>query len=154
MGVAGCGKSSVGRALAQQLQTPWIEGDDFHPLANKAKMGQGIALQDADRVAWLCELVAQIQSHPAGCVLGCSALKRAYRDSLRAAGPAVRFLYLRLTPEEAMRRVSARQGHFFSPSLVKSQFASLEAPQAEAGVVTVDATWPIERIIEVVTSSF
>lgn len=147
MGVAGCGKSSAGHALAARLGLPWIEGDDFHPAANRAKMEQGVALQDQDRVAWLQSLVQEIQRHPVGCVLGCSALKQAYRDTLRMAASDVRFLYLRLTPQESLRRVSSRPGHFFSPALVESQFATLESPESETGVVTVDATEPIDQIV-------
>jgi gluconokinase len=154
MGVAGCGKSSAGHALAARLGLPWIEGDDFHPAANRAKMEQGVALQDQDRVAWLQSLVHEIQRHPAGCVLGCSALKQAYRDTLRLAASDVRFLYLRLTPQESLRRVSSRPGHFFSPALVESQFATLESPESETGVVTVDATEPIDQIVAAALRSF
>ena len=85
MGVAGCGKSSLGHAVAQALGWPLVEGDDFHPAANVAKMRAGIPLVDADRVGWLALLGAELQRHPGGAVLTCSALKRAYRDQLRAA---------------------------------------------------------------------
>ena len=87
MGVAGCGKSSLGAALAQAEGLPLVEGDDFHSAANRAKMSQGIALTDADRDGWLDILGQQLQAHPGGMVLTCSALKRRYRDRLRLARP-------------------------------------------------------------------
>ncbi len=138
MGVAGCGKSTFGRALAQELALPWIEGDDFHSAASKAKMEVGTPLDDADRVGWLQTLVDQIAQHPAGCVIGCSALKKSYRDTLRQVGQ-VKFAYLRLTREEAQRRVSNRAGHFFSDTLVSSQFATLQEPADEPDVTALEA---------------
>ena len=86
MGVAGCGKSAVGRRVAAALALPMVEGDDFHPPANVERMRQGVALTDADRAGWLAQLGDVLQQHPAGAVLSCSALKRAYRDTLRSAG--------------------------------------------------------------------
>jgi gluconokinase len=139
MGVAGCGKSTFGQALAQQLQLPWIEGDDFHSANSKAKMAAGTPLIDADRADWLQTLAALIQQHSSGCVIGCSALKRAYRDVLRVR-PDVRFAYLALTPSQAQARVSARQDHFFADTLVNSQFATLEPPNNEADVLHLNAT--------------
>lgn len=147
MGVAGCGKSTFGQALAAKLGIPWIEGDDFHSEASKAKMATGTPLEDADRVGWLQTLVQQIQKHPAGCVIGCSALKRSYRDMLRHAGN-VRFAYLHLTREEAQKRVSNRAGHFFSDTLVASQFAALEDPSEEPDVITLDATEATVSLVE------
>jgi gluconokinase len=139
MGVAGCGKSTFGQALAKELALPWIEGDDFHSAEAKAKMAAGTPLDDADRVGWLQTLSALISENSAGCVIGCSALKRSYRDVLRKAGQ-VKFTYLHLTREEAQRRVSSRAGHFFSDTLVASQFAALQDPSGEDGVITLDAT--------------
>ncbi|MFM7332432.1 MAG: gluconokinase [Brachymonas sp.] len=139
MGVAGCGKSTFGQELAIELNLPWIEGDDCHSAASKAKMAAGTPLMDADREGWLLTLCEQMRKNPAGCVIGCSALKRSYRDTLRQAG-YVRFAYLRLTREEAQRRVSSRAGHFFSDTLVSSQFAALEDPSQEPGVIALDAT--------------
>ena len=143
MGVAGCGKSTFGQVLALALGFPWIEGDDFHSAASKAKMEAGTPLDDADRAGWLQILVEQIATHSTGCVIGCSALKKSYRDTLRQAGghnEGVKFAYLQLTPEEAQRRVSNRAGHFFSDSLVASQFATLEEPANEPDVTALDAT--------------
>ncbi len=141
MGVAGCGKSSVGAALAQVLGLPLIEGDDHHSAANKARMSQGIALTDADRAGWLHTLGGRLQDHAAsGAVLTCSALKRGYRDRLRSVAPDLRFVFLDLDREAARERVERRPGHFFSSDLVDNQFATLESPVGEADVLRLDAT--------------
>lgn len=147
MGVAGCGKSSLGRAVAEALGVPLIEGDDFHLPASVEKMKAGIALADADRAGWLDTLGAQLQAHPAGAVLTCSALKRAYRDRLRAACPGLGFVHLAIGRAESERRVAARAAeHLFPPSLVASQFAALESPDGEPGVLTLDATLPRDEL--------
>lgn len=139
MGVAGCGKSSLGAALAAAEHLPLIEGDDHHSAANRAKMSQGVALTDADRQGWLQTLGHLLTQHPEGVVLTCSALKKAYRDQLRQACPGLRFAFLEIGRDEAQQRVSARASHFFSSSLVDSQFATLESPVGEAGVLRLDA---------------
>jgi gluconokinase len=144
MGVAGCGKSAVGRLIADQLALPLIEGDDFHPLGNIRKMQQGIPLADEDRADWLRQLGAELARHPAGVVLTCSALKAAYRSSLREAAPGLQFVHLAISQAESLRRVSARPGHFYPPSLVASQFEALQDPSAEAGVLTLDGDEPLE----------
>ena len=146
MGVSGCGKSSLGQALAAGFGLPLIEGDDFHPEANIRKMREGIALGDADRAGWLDSLGAQLASHPAGAVLTCSALKRIYRERLRAAVPGLRFVFMALTQGEALARVQSRAAHFFSASLVDSQFQTLEPPLGEAGVLAVQATLPVAQL--------
>jgi gluconokinase len=145
MGVAGCGKSSLGAAVASAEGWPLIEGDDHHSAASRAKMAQGIALTDADREGWLARLGAELQAHPAQ-VLTCSALRRRYRDVLRQASPGLRFVFMDITPTEAAARVAARTSHFFSTSLVASQFATLESPVGEAGVLRVDATAPLPQL--------
>jgi gluconokinase len=139
MGVSGCGKSAVGERVAQQLQLPLIEGDDFHPPENIKKMQLGVPLTDADRTGWLQELGRQLATRPAGAVLTCSALKVAYRDTLRAAVPGLRFVHLAITEAESLRRVSSRPGHFYPPSLVASQFEALEDPASEPGVIVMQA---------------
>lgn len=147
MGVAGCGKSSLGAALSQALQRPLIEGDQYHPPQNVAKMRAGIPLSDADRAGWLEALAAELRRHPEGAVLTCSALKRAYRDRLRQALPGLRFVHLELGREEAHRRVAQREaGHYFRAELVDSQFETLENPAGEPGVLQVDATAPLEAL--------
>lgn len=144
MGVAGCGKSSLGAAVAGDLGLPLVEGDAHHSAANVAKMQQGVALTDADREGWLAALAAQIAAHPAGLVLTCSALRRAYRERLRAAAPhGLRFVFLDIGRADALARVAARPGHFFSATLVGSQFDTLESPVGEQGVLRVDATAPL-----------
>jgi len=148
MGVAGCGKSSLARAAAQALGLPLIEGDDHHSAANRERMAQGIALTDADRKDWLDTLGRLLQAHPQGVVLTCSALKRAYREQLRAASPGLRFAFLDITPAAAGRRVAARPGHFFAASLVDSQFATLESPLGEPGVLRLDAERPLTVLQE------
>jgi gluconokinase len=147
MGVAGCGKSSVGQAVADALHLPLIEGDTFHPEANREKMRAGIPLTDADRAGWLEELGRQLAAKPDGVLLACSALKRAYRDVLRRHRPDVRFVFLDLDRDAALKRVSERPDHFFSPKLIDSQFATLERPEGEPGVLTVSALAPLERVV-------
>ncbi len=148
MGVAGCGKSLTGAQLAERLQLALIEGDDFHPEANIQKMREGVPLTDADRADWLRRLAAELKAQPAGAVLTCSALKRSYRDTLRQAVPSLRFVHLSLTPHQALERVAARTDHFYPPSLVASQFETLEDPAGEPGVFVVDATQHIARLAD------
>ena len=144
MGVAGCGKSSLASAVAADAGLPLVEGDDFHPTGNLEKMSAGVALTDADRVDWLQTLDQQLRAHPDGVVLTCSALKRAYRDTLRAASPGLRFVFLDISREDAQRRVAARgSAHFFSANLVDNQFATLEPPVGEPHVLRVDALAPL-----------
>ena len=153
MGVAGCGKSSLGAAVAQATGLTLVEGDDYHSPASRAKMSQGIALLDADRDGWLTTLGEQLRAHPEGLVLTCSALKRTYRERLRQAAPGLRFVFLDIGREQAQARVAARAAqHFFSTSLVNSQFATLEDPTGETGVLRVDALNPIERLQAEVTA--
>jgi gluconokinase len=146
MGVSGCGKSAVGARLAAALGLPLIEGDDFHPPGNIARMQQGVALTDEDRAGWLAVLGGELARHPRGAVLTCSALKRSYRDRLRAAVPGLRFVHLALTQQAALLRVAGRAGHFYPPSLVASQFEALEDPAGEAGVIAIDALLPLEVV--------
>jgi gluconokinase len=147
MGVAGCGKSAVGQRLAAELALPMIEGDDVHPPVNLLKMQQGFALTDDDRADWLRTLGAQMAAQPQGAVLTCSALKRAYRDTLRAAVPGLAFVHLALTQAQALERVANRPGHFYPPSLVASQFEALQDPADEAGVLSLDATLPLDALL-------
>ena len=146
MGVAGCGKSSLGAAVAAAQALPLIEGDDFHSASNRRKMVAGTPLTDADRDGWLDALAAELRRHPAGAVLTCSALKRQYRERLRAAAQGLRFVFMAIERAESERRVAARAGpHFFSSALVASQFEALEPPLGEPGVLALDATLPLER---------
>ena len=150
MGVSGCGKSSLGAALATALGLPLIEGDDHHPPANVEKMSQGVALTDADRAGWLATLGRALAGAPQGAVLTCSALKRSYREQLRAAAPGLRFVFMAIERAESERRVAARAGageHMFPASLVANQFATLESPVGEPGVLEVDATAPLGQSV-------
>jgi len=145
MGVAGCGKSTLARRIAQALGRTLIEGDDFHPPENVQKMRAGVPLTDADRIGWLDRLAQQLGAHPQGAVLSCSALKASYRDRLRAAAPGLCFVFLDVSPETAHQRVAQRAGaHFFPPSVVASQFATLEDPSSEAGVLRLDGLLPLD----------
>ncbi len=150
MGVAGCGKSSLGQQGAAALGLPLLEGDDFHPEANVAKMRAGVPLSDEDRAAWLDTLAAQLANRPDGVVLTCSSLKRRYRERLRAAAPGLRFVFLQLSREEARERVAARPGHVFPVSLVDSQFEALEDPSGEPGVLALDAMRPLPELVAAV----
>ncbi len=146
MGVAGCGKSALGRLIAGQLALPLIEGDDFHPASNICKMQGGIALTDDDRTEWLATLGVQICSHPGGAVLTCSALKLAYRDTLRRAAANLRFLHIAISQAESLKRVGQRPGHFYPPHLVASQFEALQDPTGEAGVLTLCGDESLESL--------
>ncbi|MET9031733.1 gluconokinase [Streptomyces mirabilis] len=144
LGVSGSGKTTFGQAVAVELGLAFVEGDDFHPAANIAKMTAGHALDDADRAPWLRALSDRIrrsaEAHE-GLVVACSALKRAYRDEFReAGGPALRYLYLALDRATARDRVSRRTGHFMPARLVDSQFETLEPLERDEPGMTLDAT--------------
>lgn len=141
MGVAGCGKSTLAAAAAQALGLRYVEGDDFHSAASVAKMRAGQPLKEGDRADWLARLIVELRG--GGVALSCSALRRAHRESLRAAAPGLRFAYLEITPALSAARAAARGAdHFFPPALVQSQFESLEPPSAEAGVLWLSAEQP------------
>ncbi|MER8187859.1 gluconokinase [Kitasatospora sp. NPDC094015] len=142
MGVSGAGKSTAARLLAERREVPFVEGDLLHPATNIARMAAGHPLDDADREPWLRALDGRIRDATRtgrGAVLSCSALKRAYRDRLRAAGPGVWFLYLALDRETARRRVAHRHGHFMPAALLDSQFAALDPLAPDEPGLTVDA---------------
>jgi len=129
MGVSGSGKTTVATEVARRLGWEFTEGDDHHPAANVEKMRAGIPLDDEDRWPWLRELAAWIGRHEEegrSCVLTCSALKRSYRDLLRDGHPSVWFAHVSGSQELIAERVQKRQGHYMPPSLVPSQFATLE----------------------------
>lgn len=149
MGVAGCGKTVVGEALAKSLGAVFIEGDRLHPPENVARMARGEPLTDALREGWLDAIGERIAASIADgqrAVAACSALKRSYRDRLRRFCPGIVFLYLKIDRETAWRRVAARKGHFMPASLVDSQFATLEEPGRDEQAVTVDATRTVAGI--------
>lgn len=146
MGVSGCGKSSVGEAMQRLTGLPYLDGDDLHPAANVAKMAAGIPLTDEDRWPWL-DRVADMLAKRAPVAIGCSALKRIYRERLRAgaAGP-VTFVHLSGSRDLIGNRMAARTGHFMPSALLDSQFATLEPPEGEAGAITVSIDQPTEAI--------
>ena len=148
MGVAGCGKSAVGAALAARLGATYVDGDDLHPPANIAKMSRGEPLSDDDRWPWLTR-IGQALSAPRGLlVLGCSALKRRYRDHIRReAGGPVTFVHLSGTRDLIALRMGARTGHFMPTSLIDSQFAALEPPADDEDAISVDIDNTLEAIV-------
>ena len=132
MGVTGCGKTTVGKLLADQLGWQFYDADDFHPPENVEKMRSGIPLDDTDRVPWLqalSDLIHQSEGEGADFVLACSALKHDYRKLLRVGLKPVRFVYLRGTAELIRERLEARRGHYMNPKLLRSQFDTLEEPK-------------------------
>ena len=139
MGVSGAGKTTVARALADRMGAEFVDGDDLHSDAARAKMGAGHALNDDDRWPWLDRVGAALAAGRR--VVACSALKRAYRDRIRAgAGPGLRFVYLVAEPAAMRARVASRASHYMPASLVDSQFAALEAPHDEPDVIA----WPAD----------
>jgi gluconokinase len=147
MGVSGSGKSTVGAALAQRLQVPFGDADDFHPPANVAKMTAGQPLDDNDRYPWLEAIGEWLAEHPDGGVMSCSALKRKYRDQLRRHCPTVEFVHLSGPPEVIAARQASRPGHFMPASLMASQFATLEPLQPDERGVTIDVSGDIDGIV-------
>jgi len=148
MGVSGSGKTTVGEALAAALGWPFVEGDSYHPEANVAKMSAGLPLDDADRAPWLAALAARIaEDDRAGhsSVVGCSSLKRAYRDILRGGAPRVRFVHVHGDRAVLAERVSDRPGHFFPATLLDSQLAALEPLGADEDGVVVDVALPVRE---------
>ena len=149
MGVSGSGKSTVGKALARRLGWEFIEADDFHPAANVEKMRGGAPLTDDDRRPWLEAIGLWLAGQDVeGGVIGCSALKRKYRDQLRHHAPRAVFLHLDGSRDVIARRQASRPGHFMPTSLLTSQFATLErlAPD-EAGVV-IDVDQSVDAIVQ------
>lgn len=151
MGVSGSGKSTVAAQFATRIGLSFVDGDDLHPQANVDKMHAGIPLDDNDRWPWLDRVAATLaaQSDRGGLVLACSALKRAYRDRLRAGTAGlVRFGFLDVSYDQIAQRLQKRVDHFMPPNLLQSQFATLERPGAdEADVVTIPADGRAEDIV-------
>ena len=150
MGVAGCGKSVVGEALAPALGAVFVEGDRLHPPENVARMARGEPLTDTLREGWLDAIGQRIAASVAdgqSVVATCSALKRGYRNRLRGFCSGIVFVYLEVDRETAWRRVGTRKGHFMPASLVDSQFAILEAPAADERALTIDATGRLSDIV-------
>ena len=146
MGVAGCGKSTVGAALAQVMAVPFRDGDDLHPAENVAKMSRGEPLSDADRWPWLALVGQALAKEPM--IIGCSALKRSYSDFITdQAGAPVTFINLAGSRAVIERRMRARQGHFMPPALLDSQFAALEPPMPDENAITVQIDQPLAGVV-------
>jgi gluconokinase len=138
MGVCGAGKSAVGAALAQRLGATFIDSDSLHPPANVMKMAAGNPLTDEDRWPWLGLVGDELASnHPNGIVVACSALKRAYRDAIRAKAPSAAFVQLNVELAALENRVAHRPGHFMPPSLLSSQLETLEPLEVDEAGLTV-----------------
>lgn len=147
MGVSGCGKSSVGAELSKRCGVQSIDGDDLHPPSNIEKMSSGLPLNDADRGPWLV-MVGQALAHASGpIVIGCSALRKKYRDTIRAQlSDPVHFLHLSATQEVLATRVAGRAGHFMPKTLLDSQFAALEPLQPDELGCEIDIARPISEV--------
>lgn len=152
MGVSGCGKSSVAEQLATLSDGTFLDADEFHPAANKAKMAAGIPLQDEDRWGWLDALNGELRDRipsPKHTFLACSALRQIYRDRLASALPELRFICLRGSKECIGQRLSKRTDHFMPPALLESQFATLEEP-VDALIIPIDQLLP-EVVTEILS---
>jgi carbohydrate kinase (thermoresistant glucokinase family) len=151
MGVSACGKSTIGRLLAQARGATYLDGDDFHPAENVARMAAGHALTDADRQGWLAALstrLAQADAAGEGVVLSCSALKRRYRDVLRQGAPQLRLVFLHGSRELLAARIAARTDHYMPASLLDSQLATLEPPQADEAALAFDVVHTPQQIVD------
>ena len=150
MGVSGCGKSSVGTALAEQLGLIYLEGDHLHSAENIVKMSVGEPLTDTDRAPWLREIGQRFAVSNGPLIIGCSALRRVYRDWIRqSANTEVTFVHLAGTREVIKQRMVAREGHFMPIKLLDSQFAALEPLQSDEASILIDIDQRFERVIEV-----
>lgn len=148
MGVAGSGKSSVGAALGAAIGAPYIDGDDLHSAENIAKMSAGIALNDDDRWPWLTKIGETLAGHSGTILIGCSALKRVYRDLIRkTAGTPVTFIHCAGSRSLIAERMAKRPGHFMPTSLLDSQFAALELPGADEDAITLDIAAPLLDLV-------
>jgi gluconokinase len=154
MGVSGAGKTTVGMALAVSLGWRFVEGDTLHPVANREKMRAGVPLTESDRAPWLAAVHAvaeRAMERRESIVIACSALKRRYREILRGDCRGVRFAYLQVLQATAAARSATRVGHFAGPTLVPSQFETLEEP---ADALTIDGTRPPEEIVAAIRCEF
>ncbi len=149
MGVSGCGKSSVGQAIAERTGWCFIEGDDLHPEANRKKMASGTPLDDDDRWPWLdaiAEAARDIETQGGSAVVACSALKQVYRDRLARGSSTVNFIHLNGDRQKILERMQARADHFMPPGLLDSQFATLEPPSPGTRIHVFDISSTVDDI--------
>ena len=150
MGVSGSGKSLIGAAFANALGVDFVEGDQYHPAENVERMAAGVPLTDENRAGWLRALAARIREAKdagTGLVMACSALKRSYRDILRAEAPELQFVFLQGPRPLIADRLAGRRGHFMPPSLLESQFATLEEPSPDEDAWVCDINQSPEDIV-------
>ena len=149
MGVSGCGKSTVGGLLGARTGIPFIEGDTLHPARNVALMAAGTPLTDEDRAGWLDDIASRFGAleADAGLIISCSALKRIYRDRLRAACPDLRFIHLHGDKALLEQRLQYRTGHYMPPSLLTSQLQTLEPPSSDEPAITLDIAMPTDQLV-------
>ncbi|WP_307145943.1 gluconokinase [Rhizobium tibeticum] len=153
MGVAGCGKSTVGVMLAARLGAAYLDGDDLHPSVNIEKMSRGVALTDEDRWPWLTRVGEALIKPEGPLIVGCSALKRAYRDHiLETADAPVTFIHLAGTSDVINARMNDRKGHFMPPALLASQFAALEPPEINEKAINVNIDRPLVSIVDTIVA--
>jgi gluconokinase len=156
MGVSASGKSTVGRLLAAARGITYLDGDDFHPPENVARMRAGQPLTDADRQGWLAALstrLAQACAVGESVVLSCSALKRSYRDVLRRGAPTLTLVFLHGSRELLYSRIAARSGHYMPASLLDSQLATLEPPQSDEAALSFDVALTPQQVVDRILSS-
>lgn len=152
MGVSGSGKTTVGRALAEKLDVPFVDADDLHPRANIEKMAAGCPLDDADRAPWLDAVGRWLAKHPRG-VIACSALTRAYRDRIRTYAPDAWFVCLVGSKATIAQRIAIRSDHFMPTALLDSQIGLLQALEGDESGVVLDVELPVDDLVASVTSS-
>ncbi|WP_411730953.1 gluconokinase [Paeniglutamicibacter sp.] len=156
MGVSGCGKSTVGNMLAQAIGSTFIDGDDLHPVSNKEKMAAGRPLDDTDREPWLATIGDALHSSSESgspAIIACSALKRSYRDLLRAHEPATVFIHLRGAADLIQNRLDERSHEYMPSTLLTSQLNTLEAIEADESAIEVDVSQTPEDIVALVAKS-
>lgn len=154
MGVAGCGKSTVGAALGERIGAPYLDGDDLHPETNIAKMSRGEPLTDDDRWPWLTA-VGQVFARAEGdMIVGCSSLKRVYRDLIRReAGGPVLFVHLAGSRDLIASRMASRAGHFMPLALLDSQFATLQPPTPDENALSVGLELPVTQLVDTICAT-
>jgi len=154
MGVSGSGKSTVGELLAGHLGLPFLDADDLHPITNVDKMTAGIPLTDDDRWPWLAKVgEALAAASSTGLVVACSALKRSYRDAIRAEAPETRFVHLTGSRAVLAERLGHREGHFMPATLLDSQLATLEALGSDERGVTIDIAGDPDELVSAIAAS-